>query len=187
METNIYRTFFCGPSPLHALPPLISIIFLRPVLRCSLDTGLGEKLVKAKMYSRAARIMMPVRLAQGHDRLGNAIWDLGQCLSSPVPARVSPVRLETYLYMHEVEPEFMSSQISSCLTHLWLAPSPTFVSTATLIKQRECGKQNFIACFLSKVDLILEVTNSLTFYRWALVCGFWSFPRSTEQWCGLAF
>lgn len=68
IETNIYSIFFCGPSPLPALSPLIIIIFLRPVLIRLLfyseDAGLGKKLAKAEVFSRTARIIMLGRLTQ---------------------------------------------------------------------------------------------------------------------------
>lgn len=72
----------------------------------------------------------------------------------------------------------MSLQISSCLSYSFVIyPSPKLIFKATLISRMNLilyglYKQIFIACFLSKAYLVQEVTNSLTFYLWALVCGF---------------
>lgn len=104
------------------------------------------------------------------------------------PTHISPVKLETYLQIQEVELKFMSLQMSSCLAYsLVTYPLPKLIFKATLIKQNESPtlwpvQTHFYSLFFfPKVYLILEVANSLTVYLWALVCGFQSFPRSTEQ------
>ena len=154
------------------------------------ETALGKMLAKVKIFSRAARIMMLVRraLAAMSWPTGNAMPDFRRCLAPPTPTHISPMKLETYLQIQEVELKFMSLQMSSCLSYSFVTyPSPKLIFKATLIKQNESSTlcpvpTNFYSLFFfSKVYLILEVTNSLTFYLWALVCGFWSFPRSTEQ------